>query len=519
MSTAPATEPFALEAPAIVPLPFRQLRRGLRWHGDQSNQLDPERGCPEAQVPQGHPVRHVIEWVEHLELSSFRARLRPLGRTPVDPKFKLRAWLYGSLIGIHSASALSRLSHTDAALRLAAGGRSLSESSLKDFRADHATALENLMQQVLGLGMKAKLVDPRALAVDSMRLRADVATSKVRTVVRSTKQLNSLKSKDISTLSESEKVVHNQKVADHQAVLDRCAAEDRTSFALTDPQAALMKFPSGAYAPGHRIQAVASGSSERFIVCVLVNGAPNDCGQLRVAVTAGRDALLAAGAVARVGAAPMQIAADAGYMSEDDLAFISEQRAAGRIDVIVPAPVQPKPTAKDGTILYGNEDFKYTPGATESEKGKVVCPADKPMTGPSNSKDGRHTWRGVGCADCPLKAKCTKGKFRKFSINPATHLLRKEVTERMSEDGARARYHKRIATVEPVFGFVQDAMLYQRASSRRTETVKAEVLLKAIAYNISRLAAAAAKAPLRVLAVLVSFDPQGRPQVELLEGQ
>jgi IS5 family transposase len=449
--------------------------------------------------------------VAKLDLTVFRARLRPLGRTPVDPKYRLQAWLYGSLIGIHTASELSRLSETDAAVKLACGGRSVSPTALKYFRADYANELQEVLRQVVGLGLKAGLVDPRELAVDSMRLRADVATQQVRTVTRSSRRIDELKAKDISDLSVEERAAVEQKIAEHQSVLDRCKAENRTSFAFTDPQAALMKFPTGASAPGHRIQAVASGTRNRFVVSVLVNGSPVDHDQLRPTLTAARDSLIAAGAKVRPDAPAMQVAADAGYVGQDDLKYIAEQRESGRMDILIPAPVSPTLKGKNGSTLYGSDEFDF-----EAETKTVVCPALKIMAGPTENKEGRLTWRGTACKDCPLKSSCTDGKVRTWSINPATYDHRHAAAKRINEPGAKARYNQRIATIEPVFGFIQDAMRYGRASSRRTETVRGEVLMKVIAYNLRRLMEAAARPEGRlcVLAVQVTFDRQGVPHIE-----
>jgi hypothetical protein len=58
---------------------------------------------------------------------------------------------------------------------------------------------------------------------------------------------------------------------------------------------------------------------------------------------------------------------------------------------------------------------------------------------------------------------------------------------RLDAPGGLDRYHRRIATVEPVFSNIESVMAYRRASSRREGTVVAEVLLKVLAHNISRL--------------------------------
>jgi hypothetical protein len=61
--------------------------------------------------------------------------------------------------------------------------------------------------------------------------------------------------------------------------------------------------------------------------------------------------------------------------------------------------------------------------------------------------------------------------------------------ERMAQPDAPARYARRMATVEPVFASLEHDMGFRRLSSRFTRTIGAEVLLKLLAHNISRLLA------------------------------
>jgi len=177
------TERLRLTEGVSLPAP-RQLRQGLRFKGDRSNQTDLLEGVHQPLVPAEHLVRDIIALVEKLDLSALRAKHSPLGRTPMDPKFKLRVWLYASLRGMHAASQVAEALKTDAALQLAAGGHALGVSSLKNFRADHLEALKALQGQVLRLAVEAKLVSPQDLAVDSMRLEADASSASIRTLER-----------------------------------------------------------------------------------------------------------------------------------------------------------------------------------------------------------------------------------------------------------------------------------------------------------------------------------------------
>ena len=496
MSTS-ATDPLQLSEPTAPPKAPRILRRGLRFHGDKSKQLNALTGSPDLVVPDKHLVRDVIALVGLLDLAELRNKHKSLGRTPVDPQFKLTVWLYASLTGLHHASEVARALKTDAALKLAAGGHSLSDTVLKEFRRENGKFLEAANGQVLALAVAERIVDPEALAVDSMRLRADAATASMRTRERSKERLDVLAKADTNAMSDEEKAIHAAKVAKHELAVARCDAEGRTGHSVTDPQATLMKFPSGASLPGHRVTAVGSGTTERFIVKVLVDGDPTDFGKLGPAVAGARDALIGAGMPVRDGAPPMQVAADAGYMSQADLKFAFDQRHAGRIDVVLPEATPPIRTNRaTGEPLFGRDEFLF------DDTDEVVCPSGRVMHGPYKMPDGGKQWRGHDCQTCPLKSACTTGKQRTLAINPVTDQLHQAVRDRLAEPGGRERYNKRIATIEPIFSYIQDAMHFTRASSRLTKTVFAEVHMKALAYNLTRLLAARARrASLRALAL------------------
>nr|WP_301340547.1 transposase [Corallococcus exercitus] len=118
----------------------------------------------------------------------------------------------------------------------------------------------------------------------------------------------------------------------------------------------------------------------------------------------------------------------------------------------------------------------------------VVCPAGRTMRGPvRNAFDACEVYFGVGCADCPQRARCTRGACRKLTVRWEYERLRQAMLQRMSQRGAAARYNQRIATVEPVFASLEHDMRFRRLSSRHPPTVRAEVLLKLLAHNIRRL--------------------------------
>jgi len=450
-----------------------------RFKAEETNQLDFVRGCFEAQVPKDHLARQVVDLIDKLDVSSTEAKYSSLGRRGYHPRHVLGVLVYGSLVGLHESTKLAKALKTDAALRLAAGGHAISEGRLRAFRRENEQLMVLANRQILKLAAERGMLDGAHLATDSVRLRAHASTKSVRTLKRSKERLDQLAAVDTTTLDAAGQQRHEEKVEKHRQAVSHCERTGQTNFVTTNPSAGLLKFPTGAAAPGHRVTMTAAGVRERLIVDVLIDADSHDFGKLEGSMRRTRELFQSIG----VSVDNMQVAADAGYWSEKDLAFAAETKW---VDVLI---------AERQTTYRGNDELHplFPPHAfTLRDDGKAVCPAGTQMEGPF--RDGRaERFHGVGCTSCPLKSKCTKGKRKYLTIDAKNLHLRAAMNQRMNQPGAKQRYNERIATIEPVFSSIQHAMGFRRLSARHEKSIRAEVLLKVVAHNASRLLAAARK--------------------------
>ncbi|WP_224373172.1 transposase [Hyalangium versicolor] len=428
----------------------------------------------EAMVPADHLARRVRKLMEGVDLSQVEAQYSALGRRGYAPRQLLCLWVYASLSGLHHATKLARALVTDTALRLLSGGHAISRPVLNRFRMSQAALFQKVLEQTVKCALKHGWVDAQDLAVDSVRLRAHADPGQVRILQQSQERLKELARVDTATLSELERHQHQQKVTRHTQAVQLCTQAQAASVVLTSPAAALMQFPGDVYLPGHRLTVTASGTQSRMVVGVLLNAAANDTGLLEQALAQARHMLHTVGLpwVVR-----LQAAADAGYWSRQDLAFAAAH--TGWLDVLIN---EKEPSSKLGKNYFRRDAFELR------SVEQVLCPANKPMLGPSYDKaKAAHVYKGDDCEHCPLHASCTPSKQRQLVVNWDYEKHQRAMRERMSQEGAQARYHRRMATVEPVFSYLEDSMGFRRVSSRKPSTVTAEILLKLVAYNISRL--------------------------------
>lgn len=450
-----------------------------RFKRDLSAQFDFVRGCPDAQVRNGHLARGVAVALERFDTSELEARYSALGRHGYHPRAILAVWVYASMIGVHHSTKVARLLETDAAFRLLSGGHAISGPTLRRFRNQYSEFISRAFEQSVRLGIGEGLADLKDLAIDSVRLRAHASIGAVRTVKRSTRRLAELAKLDTERLTGEELKKHEGKIEKHREGLEACERLGRSSFVKTNESAALMKFPNGAAAPGHRVTVTASGLKTRFVLSVMIDASTNDYGKLGPAVSEMKAVL------ARCGVPPgteFQIAADPGYWSEEDLAFAHGERPNGA-DILVADP-------RRELDKRSKKPPRYFPKSlfVINEDGSATCPAGKKMKGPwTADKTNRTVWEGDGCSTCSLKPKCTPGRKRGLTASQGFEKARAAMLARMAEPGASDRYNRRIGTVEPVFSSVTDAMGYRRVSSRHPKAIVGEIMMKLLAHNIGLL--------------------------------
>lgn len=413
-----------LTSPGVERVIRRRTRRDPkpRFKPDTASQLDAIRGCPAWQVPERHLARGVWRIVQQLDLSSLEGRYSSLGRHGFEPRRLLAIWVYGSLIGIHHGTKLSKAVETDAALRLLSGGHAVSRSKLNDFRQQHGALFAACLEQTVAMAQAQGLLALDDLAADSMRLRAHASTKSVRTLLRSKKRLAELVTVDLEALSEAEREAHRNKVEKHRAAVAACEARGRTSIVTTNPAAVLLEFPDGAGAPGHRVSAMAAGVQARFLVSVLVTADTHDYGLLEPLVVETRKVLARSGVSAET---PLQIGADAGYCAHADLSFAA--RVRGHTDILI-AGTEPNESRSE---FFGRDRFSF------ADDGSVMGPAGRRMHGLYREPGGRTKWVGVGCASCERRPQCTKGRTRSLAVDEDLDRVRGAMRERMSAPGGR----------------------------------------------------------------------------------
>jgi len=315
-------------------------------------------------LPADHRARLVWDFVEGLDLSPLYAAIRAVegsaGRPAIDPAILTALWLYATLEGVGSARALDRLCDQHDAYRWLAGGVSVNDHTLADFRVAHAEVVDTLLTRSVATLVAEGLVTLTRVAQDGVRVRASAGAASFRgrerlqhcleeadAQVRALRQeldddpaATSRRQAAARRRAAQERVARVQhalaQLADVEAQLQKAkdsAARRRTARAsVTDPEARVMKMADGGFRPAFNPQ-LAADTGSQIIVGVAVTNVGSDLGQLPPMVEQLRR---------RFGRPPDEVLVDGGFAGHEALDTLT----AGGCVVYAPVP-QPRKSNKD----------------------------------------------------------------------------------------------------------------------------------------------------------------------------
>jgi transposase len=128
-------------------------------------------------LPEDHLAFFVLDVVAELDLSAFYAAYRVDGRggAVYDPAMMLSVLLYAYCTGERSSRRIERRLVEDVAVRVVAANQRPDHATLARFRRRHQDAIAALFGQVLGLCVKAGLVDAGVVAIDGTKVAANAS--------------------------------------------------------------------------------------------------------------------------------------------------------------------------------------------------------------------------------------------------------------------------------------------------------------------------------------------------------
>src|SRR5699024_2593350 len=128
-------------------------------------------------LPESHLAFFVLDTVAELDLSEFLAGYRADGRggATYDPAMMIGVLLYAYCTGERSSRRIERRLVEDVAYRVLAANQQPDHATIARFRVRHQEAIASLFGQVLGLCVKAGLVEAGVVAIDGTKIAANAS--------------------------------------------------------------------------------------------------------------------------------------------------------------------------------------------------------------------------------------------------------------------------------------------------------------------------------------------------------
>ena len=264
---------------------------------------------------------------------------------------------------------------------------------------------------------------------------------------------------------------------------------NRNSYSKTDKDATFMRLKedamkNGQLKPAYNVQ---HGVDSEYITWVTVGPQPTDTPTLIPFLKSMGEHL---------NFKYSNIVADAGYESEENYTFLSENN---QIAFIKPTNFEMSKTRKFKNDISKIENMNY-----DKEHDYYICKNGKKLI-PSNTKikltkTGYKTEKTIytseDCSNCSYKRSCIKGnnskipleeRIKNLEISKKFNSQRKECSERIISEKGILLMKNRGIQAEGSFAQIKQDMGFRRYMSRGKDNVLAESILLAIASNIKKL--------------------------------
>jgi transposase len=145
-------------------------------------------------LEEGHLAYFILDVVEVLDLSEIYASYDGSrgGRPGFDPRLLLGLLIYGYCVGMTSSRKIEKATYESVPFRILAANQHPDHATIAEFRRRHLEALARLFVQVLRLCEKAGLVRLGHVALDGTKMRANASKHKAMSYGRMEEKIHEL---------------------------------------------------------------------------------------------------------------------------------------------------------------------------------------------------------------------------------------------------------------------------------------------------------------------------------------
>ncbi len=461
------------------------MKRFIEGENRQQSTLFPER--LDDYVTDDNAVRVVDAFVEKLDLLSLGFEgVEPsaTGRPAYHPAVLLKLYIYGYLNSVQSGRRLEQEAQRNVELMWLTGRLMPVFKTITSFRKENRQAIRKVCLSFVELCRELDLFSAKLVAIDGSKFKAVNSRDKnftkksVKRRIKNTQANIDRYLAKLDAVDEEEPETREltaqelrQKIASMEAKMEELKGREAEvdahpdkQVSVTDEDARSMMRPGGGSVVGYNVQS-AVDEKHHMIVSHEVTNDTTDRQQLDKMAKRAKKVLQTK---------TLKVVADAGYYEGNAIA----ECYAADITALVPKTDTTNRKAKG---QYTKADFRYN--ATRNE---YICPANKRLSYRFDSVEkGKRLWvyERSGCSSCALQARCTTATAKRLKRWEHEDVLDQAATDLKQE---RDAMRQRKALVEHPFGTLKHAMGATHFLTKRLPSVKAEMSLHVLAYNMKR---------------------------------
>lgn len=474
-----------------------------------------------------HAVHHLLDHEFDISLFDSRYRNDQNGASAYPPGMLLKVILCAYAQGVVSSRGIERLCREHVTFIVLSGDSAPHFTTLAAFVSSLDEEVARLFAQVLYLCNRQGLIGREMFAIDGVKLPSNASKAKSGTRADFAHQADKLEAaakKMLARHRENDRLSVEPDLAEksrqRSESLQQEAAQLRQWLTAnpqdrkgskgairksnrTDPESAKMATSKGVIQGYTGVAAV--DAKHQIIIEAQAHGTGSE-----------QELLLPVVRATQAQATPDTLyTADAGYHSESNLKALAEKQINALIadngmrqrderfkdqdkHKVKPDPLYDKAHPKKATRRYRPQDFTLDP-----ETGICTCPAGKQLyrNGTNCIHNGRLATKYSGtlrdCLPCEQRAKCLRTPEKTQVRQVAFFRGKADTTEESDTDrmkraidceAGRARYGRRFATVEPVFGNLRHNKRLDHFTLRGRKKVDTQWKLYCLVHNIEKLA-------------------------------
>lgn len=426
-----------------------------RYSPNQATLLPPS---PADWLEQGHLVHFVSDLIDQLDLRPFYAPYEGDGRrnSPYDPRMMLKVIVYGYLTGTFSSRQIQKRVVEDIGMRYLAGENGPKYRALAEFRVRHLQAFASLLAQVIGIAEELKLIGNKRVAIDGTKIRANASKRKAMSYGRMKKTEAELE-REVAELLE--RAAQEDAAEDAEFGPDHSGQEVREELRRREDRLEKIRDAKRRVEERQRQADKARGRDEsadgKPKNLKRAFGVPNEKAQDNFTDPESRIMLTSNEGFQQGYNA--QIAVDA---QAQIIVGTAITQAASDTDLLVPM------------IEQVEEQLGAAPQEVLADAGYK-----------SEANFDRLEQKGVRGYVALKRERKGGASYERAGEGPAT----RRMNERMKSDQGRTIYARRKCIVEPVFGWIKQAIGFRKFSLRGLSNVMGEWNLICFATNLKRL--------------------------------